>query len=77
VPPNCTVVGIPGRIVRRYNESVPQELLDHDNLPDPIQDEIGCLEMNEAELGKRVDTLEQEIEQLKTLLAVTAGVGAN
>ena len=73
VPPNCTVVGIPGRIVRRNNDNVPQELLDHDNLPDPIQDEIGCLELNEAELGKRVDSLEQEIEQLKTLLAVTAG----
>ena len=72
VPDNCTVVGIPGRIVRRNNASVPQELLDHDNLPDPIQEEIGCLEINEAELGKRVDTLEQEIEQLKTLLAVTA-----
>ena len=73
VPPNCTVVGIPGRVVRRHNQNVPQELLDHDNLPDPIQDEIGCLEMNEAELGKRVDVLEQEIEQLKTLLAITAG----
>ena len=30
------------------------------------------LELNEAELGRRVDTLEQEIEQLKTLLAITA-----
>jgi serine O-acetyltransferase len=74
VPPNCTVVGIPGRVVRRNNNHVPQELLDHNDLPDPIQEEIGSLELNEAELGKRVDTLEQEIEQLKTLLAVTAGV---
>ncbi len=73
VPPNCTVVGIPGRIVKRMKMDNPQTLLDHDNLPDPIQDEIGCLELNEAELAKRVDTLEQEIEQLKTLLAVTAG----
>ena len=60
--------------MRRNNDNVPQELLDHDNLPDPIQDEIGCLELNEAELGKRVDSLEQEIEQLKALLAITAGV---
>ncbi|MBR3811614.1 MAG: serine O-acetyltransferase [Agathobacter sp.] len=71
VPPNCTVVGIPGRVVRRNNNSVPQELLDHNDLPDPIQEEIGSLELNEAELGKRVDSLEQEIEQLKTLLAFT------
>ena len=73
VPPNCTVVGIPGRIVKRMKMDNPQNLLDHDNLPDPIQDEIGCLELNEAELAKRVDSLEQEIEQLKTLVAVTAG----
>ena len=36
VPPNCTVVGIPGHIVKRAKPNVPQELLDHDNLPDPI-----------------------------------------
>ena len=74
VPPNCTVVGIPGHIVKRAKPNVPQDLLDHDNLPDPIQEEIGCLELNEAELGKRVDSLEKEIEELKTLLAATCGV---
>ncbi|MBQ8519270.1 MAG: serine O-acetyltransferase [Agathobacter sp.] len=77
VPPNCTVVGIPGRIVKRVKTDMPQELLDHNDLPDPIQEEIGCLELNEAELGNRVDSLEQEIEQLKTLLAVTAGANVN
>lgn len=77
VPPNCTVVGIPGRIVKRNNANMPQDLLDHNNLPDPIQDEIGCLELNEVELGKRVDSLEQEIEQLKTLLEFTAGVNTD
>lgn len=71
VPPNCTVVGIPGHIVKRAKSNVPQELLDHDNLPDPIQEEIGCLELNEVELGVRVDALEKELEQLKTLLALT------
>ena len=65
VPPNCTVVGIPGRIVRRNNDNVPQELLDHNNLPDPIQDEIGCLELSEAELAKRVESLEQELKQIR------------
>lgn len=69
VPANCTVVGIPGRIVKRMKTDVPQELLDHDNLPDPIQDELGFLEMNEAELGMRLDALEQEIRQLKMVIA--------
>ena len=69
VPPNSTVVGIPGRVVRRNKQTLPQEELDHGNLPNPIQDEISCMELNEVELGKRVDTLEKEIEQLKALLS--------
>lgn len=69
VPSNCTVVGIPGHIVKRTKTDVPQELLDHDNLPDPIQDELGFLEMNEAELGTRIESLEQEIRQLKTMMS--------
>lgn len=74
VPPNCTVVGIPGHIVKRTKTDVPQELLDHDNLPDPIQDELGFLEMNEAELGTRIESLEQEIRQLKTMMSATQNI---
>ena len=51
VPDNCTVVGIPGVIVRRKGEKVPEISLDHANLPDPIavrlariQAEIECIE---------------------------------
>ncbi|MBR4026290.1 MAG: hypothetical protein IKJ01_01860, partial [Lachnospiraceae bacterium] len=77
VPPNCTVVGIPGRIVKRNKQTPPQEQLDHTNLPDPVHEEINCLELNEVELGKRVDTLEHELEQLKTLLSITAGTNIN
>ena len=76
VPPNCTVVGIPGRIVKRNKQTVPQADLDH-KMPDPIHEELDNLEMNEAELGKRVDSLEKEIEELKKLLAITAGVSNN
>ncbi len=68
VPPNCTVVGVPGRIVRRNNQILPQEELDHTNLPDPIHEEIDILELNEAELGKRIDTLEKELEEMKLLI---------
>lgn len=69
VPPNSTVVGIPGKVVRRNKQTLPQEELDHGNLPDPVHEEITCMELNEVELGKRVDMLEKEIEQLKTLLS--------
>lgn len=77
VPANCTVVGVPGRVVKRSKQNLPQEELDHTNLPDPIHEEIDILERNEAELGERVDILQKEVEELKTLLAITAGVSTN
>lgn len=67
VPPNCTVVGIPGRIVKRNNQSLPQEDLDH-KLPDPIHEELDNLELQEAELDKRVEAMEKEMEVLKKML---------
>ena len=54
VPPNSTVVGIPGRVVRRHgvNEA---ELLEHGQLPDP-----GAQEMDE--LRRRIGELEKKLE---------------
>ena len=34
VPPNSTVVGVPGRVVKRNNKTLPQEELDQVGLPD-------------------------------------------
>ena len=53
VPPNCTVVGNPGRIVRR--EGRPHGVdLDHVHLPDPVKEHILALE-------RRVDELEAHL----------------
>lgn len=43
VPPNCTVVGNPGRIVRRKQQA-PAVDLDQVNLPDPVGERIIALE---------------------------------
>ena len=43
VPDHCTVVGNPGRIVRRYGQ-VPDIDLEHGNLPDPVLDRILALQ---------------------------------
>lgn len=51
VPPNCTVVGIPGHIVRQGGEK-----LDHIHTPDPIQ-----LEINE--LQARIEKLEKLLQE--------------
>lgn len=40
VPPNCTVVGVPGRIVRMGNRKIPRIDLDQVNLPDPVLNDI-------------------------------------
>lgn len=39
VPPNSTVVGVPGRVVKRDNIHLPQEELDQVHMPDPIREE--------------------------------------
>ncbi len=59
VPPNSTVVGVPGRVVKRDNVKVPREDLDQVNLPDPVLNDIRNLQESNAELRKRLEALEQ------------------
>lgn len=62
VPPNCTVVGVPGRIVKRDNKKLPRTDLDQVNLPDPVRDAIISLQKENRELRKIVTKLQREIE---------------
>jgi serine O-acetyltransferase len=58
VPPNCTVVGIPGRVVRSGNDTISDNnLLDHASLPDPVTRIISIL-------VEKVDTLQREIVEI-------------
>lgn len=44
VPPNCTVVGNPGRIVKKNDEQVKEKIdLDQINLPDPMLERMEAL----------------------------------
>ena len=65
VPPNCTVVGVPGRIVKRENEVIPRESMDQVHLPDPIKEDIQNLQHANSELTNRLLDLEQELKELK------------
>lgn len=59
VPPNCTVVGVPGRIVRKNAEKLPKEPdLNHGDLPDPVADRF-------RDLSKRIREMQKEIEELE------------
>ena len=54
VPDNCTVVGIPGRVVRTRGEN---GVLEHGSLPDPEGQAI-------EDLAQRVSELETLVKQL-------------
>lgn len=60
VPPNSTVVGVPGRVVRQDGERVPSADLDHINLPDPIADKLRGMEEEIAELQQELKSLLKE-----------------
>ncbi|MFN7253205.1 MAG: serine O-acetyltransferase EpsC [Anaerobacillus sp.] len=57
VPPNSTVVGIPGRVVMQDGVKIRRDL-DHINLPDPIADKL-------KELEEEIKNLKDEISILK------------
>lgn len=65
VPPNSTVVGVPGRVVKRNNKSVPREDMDQVHLPNPVLEDIERLQQNNADLQKRVRDLEEELALLR------------
>lgn len=58
VPPNCTVVGVPGRIVAREGRKVEGPDLNHGDLPDPVAQMLSCL-------AGRVERLEARVRELE------------
>ena len=56
IPDDSTVVGIPGEIVKHKGVSIKNEL-QHDDLPDPINDELSELRNEIAELKKQIAEL--------------------
>jgi serine O-acetyltransferase len=65
IPPNCTVVGVPGRIVVRDSLRVYDDVPVMDNILNRIDPEDEVI----RELRQRVEFLEQHIEKLEQHLA--------
>ena len=61
VPPNSTVVGVPGRVVKRNNVLLPQESMDQ-NLPDPVREDIVELQHANTALTNRLLELEKKLK---------------
>ncbi|KQO12112.1 serine O-acetyltransferase [Paenibacillus sp. Leaf72] len=57
VPPNCTVVGNPGRVVKRNGERV-KDRLEHNQLPDPVIEML-------RDMQKEIDRLKTELKELR------------
>lgn len=58
VPSNSTVTGIPGRIVKSIGERVPEEAMDHANIPDPISERFDLMERELIDLRKKLENTE-------------------
>lgn len=65
VPPNCTVVGVPGRIVKRDNQKVPRSDMDQVHLPDPVKEDIMSLQCENSSLCNKLIDMENRIKELE------------
>lgn len=65
VPSNCTVVGVPGRIVKRNNQKLVREDMNQVDLPDPVNEDIKALQHANSEMTNRIIELERELKMLK------------
>lgn len=65
VPPNTTVVGVPGQIVIRDGMNIADMDLDsiidlhHEDLPDPVIEMMLCLQRKLGRLERRIDEVEE------------------
>lgn len=62
VPPNSTVVGIPGKIVMRDGVRL-EKKLDHQNIPDPVEERCQVFEKQIATLQEEIGHLQKERER--------------
>ena len=64
VPPNSTVVGIPGKVVRQNGVKVPRDL-NHRDLPDPVGEKCRTMEAEIALLKQEVKELQKALKEVK------------
>lgn len=69
VPPNSSVVGIPGRVVMTEGQQPVKPDLQHGNMPDPEAKAISCLFDQIRDLDKKFQALLKDHEELKKRIA--------
>ncbi|MCF2555098.1 serine O-acetyltransferase EpsC [Faecalicatena contorta] len=63
VPPNCTVVGVPGRVVKKDDERIPRMDMDQVHLPDPISNDILALQEDNLKMHQKIEELEKRLKE--------------
>ncbi len=63
IPDGCTVVGVPGRVVRRFGESTSD--INQINLPDPVNTEMEVLRRRLELMEEKVEKLTKELNEQK------------
>lgn len=65
VPPNSTVVGVPGRVVKRNNVKLPREDMDQIHLPDPVLNDLIRLQKENQQLVKELKRVCKRIDEMQ------------
>ncbi len=65
VPPNCTAVGVPARVVKRDGVRIANSELDQIHVPDPVSEILCSHLMYIDRLTKEVDKLRAELDSIK------------
>ncbi|WCN37746.1 serine O-acetyltransferase [Aneurinibacillus uraniidurans] len=59
VPPNSTVVGVPGHVIIQDGIKVQQQAFDHTNMPDPVEELLQSMQNEIEQLRKEVNQLKE------------------
>lgn len=65
IPPNSTVVGVPGRVVKRDNVKIPREDMDQIHLPDPYLNDVTKLKKENDYLKKELKKICNRFDEIK------------
>lgn len=65
IPPNSTVVGVPGRVVKRDNVKTPREDMDQIHLPDPVYNDLIRLQKENQRLNEELQNVHDRISKLE------------
>ena len=64
VSANCTVVGVPGRIVKQDGAKIPRMDMNQVDLPDPISNDIKELQVDNLRMHKKLMELENQLKMV-------------